>query len=532
MTAPEWILDAPADGRSTFLRHITSLFAEHGAPPWPDDGRPFPDDPPDWAGIRVHSVVLDGVRTHHFGFKADTERAEALAEIITRTVEAPPDIAAAQRFHDALADTDALTVVDLLLAPLAARKASRSRTRVLAKWTVEHGTHRNAIKIALALLGLCGDERERDLFVLLGALDEFTLYAAVALRRAVPDPEPELFRLARQATGWGRIHAVKRLEGAADPAVGAWLLRGGFHNGVMDEYLAHFAAVNGGLLEALDGHGPQGEVDEALLDGAGRILSAMALSEGGPAEGLTDYPDAFAALERYVELVDIAPATLGRLTDLVTIRDHLLDDPGPLGRPEDEAAGLGRRFAQVLERPGWKERVRVALADPKGKDFGVALQAADGLGIRPFDDVLQRLRVAPQDSAAWRWAFRWAAPGRVSELVGLAGTLLPIDESMTGSSEASAVRSGYENDRALESVLSCMVQVPGSGWSLVRGGLRSRYIGARSAAVAALEVWPVDSLPAEAVSTLRSVEAEETHPATKERMSALLERMDFGSGKV
>lgn len=525
LTASEWTLGDPADGRSTFLRHITSLFDEYGEPPWPNDGRPFPDDPPDWGGLRVYSVVLDGVRTHHFGFKADTERAEALAEIITRTVEAPPDIAAAQRFHDALADTDALTVVDLLLAPLAASKASRRRTRVLARWTAEHGTHRNAIKIALALLGLCGDERERDLFLLLGALDEFTLYAAVALRRAVPDPEPELFRLAQRATGWGRIHAVKRLEGAADPAVGAWLLREGFRSGVMDEYLAHFAAVNGGLLEALEAHGAQGEVDDALLDGAGDILSAMAF-EGGPAEELTDYPDAFAALERYVELIDVAPATFGRFRALVNLRDRLLEGPGDLGRPDDEVTGLGRRFAQALERPAWEELVRSALAEPEGKDFGVALRAADDLGIRPFDDVLRRLRIAPQDSSSWRWAFRWATPERVSELVGLAETLLPLDELMTGPSEASVRGPGRENDRALESVLSCMSRAPGSGWPLIRAGLRNRCIGTRSAAVAALEVWPARSLPVEAVPTLRSAEAEEPYTETKERMSALLERMD------
>ncbi|MFE6387542.1 hypothetical protein [Nocardiopsis dassonvillei] len=259
MSPSEWTLGDPADGRSTFLRHITSLLAEHGELPWPDDGRPFPDDPPNWANDVMSSVVLDGIRTHHFGTDADTERADSLAELVSRTVEGPPDIAAAQLFHDALADTDALTVVDHLLEPLTARKVSRRRTRELARWTVEHGTHRDAVKIALALLGLCADERERDLLVLLGSLDEFSLYAAVALRRAVPDPEPDLFRLARRATGWGRIHAVKRLEGTADPAIRAWLLREGFRNGVMNEYLARFAAVNGGLLEALTGDGTRGK---------------------------------------------------------------------------------------------------------------------------------------------------------------------------------------------------------------------------------------------------------------------------------
>ncbi|MFW6639303.1 hypothetical protein ACOALZ_04605 [Nocardiopsis algeriensis] len=526
MSALEWTLGAPADGRSTFFQHITSLFAEHGEPPWPHDGRPFPDDPPGWANDMVRSVVLDGVRIHHFGVNADTEQADALAEIISRTVEGPPDIAAAQRFHDALADTDALTVVDDLLEPLAARKVPRRRARTLFRWVLENGTHRNAIKIALGLLGLCGDERERELFVLLGTLDEFTLYAAVALWRSVPDPEPDLFRLARRATGWGRIHAVKRLEGTTDPTILAWLLREGFRSGIMDEYLAHFAAVNGRLLDALAGGGAPGEVDDALLDGAGGILSAMILSEGGPAEGLADYPDAFAALERYAELISDAPAVLGRFSDLVVIRNHLLGGPDRLGVPAGEVVELGRRFERVLERPEWKAQVHAHLDDPEDKDFHVALAAADRLGMRPFDAVLRRLSTVPQDFLSWYRAFRWAGPERVNELVELAGAVLPVDELSTGPSEVSSVGPGYENDLALESVLRGLVHAPGSGWPLIRAGLRNRCIGARSAAVAALEAWPDVSLPAEAVSVLRLAESEEPHTGTREGLSMLLARMD------
>ncbi len=478
----------------------------------------------------MRSVVLDGIRTHHFGVGPKAEQADALAGILARTVEEPPDIAAAQLFHDALAETDALTVVDHLLEPIAARKVSRRRARVLARWTAEHGTHRDAVKIALALLGLCGDERERELFVLLGSLDEFALYAAVALRRVVPDPEPDLFRLARRATGWGRIHAVKRLEGTTDPAIRAWLLREGFRNGVMDEYLAHFAAVNGGLLEALTKGGPEGKVDDALLDGAGGILGAMALSEGGPAKGLVDYPDAFAALERYTELIDGAPATLGRLADLMTIRTYLLGEPGDLGHSADEVTRLGRRLTRTLERPEWEAEVRAHLAEPDGKDVGSALWVADKLGLRPFDDVLRRLRVAPRDSSAWHWAFRWVTRERVNDLLELAQTLLPLEELATGPSEVSSVGPGYEDDRALESVLRGMARTPGSGWPLIRTGLRNRCIGARAAAISALEAWCGRSLPAEAVTVLRRAEAEEPHAQTKESMSAVLGRLDLGSG--
>ncbi|WP_233571126.1 hypothetical protein [Nocardiopsis sp. Huas11] len=530
MSPSEWTLGAPADGRSTFLHHVSSLLAEHGEPPWPDDGRPFPDDPPDWANAMMASVVLDGIRTHHFGSTADEERADALAELIARTVAAPPDTAAAQLFHDALAETDALTVVDHLLEPLATRAVSRRRARVLARWTAEHGTDRNAVKIALALLGLCGDERERELFVLLGSLDEFALYAALALRRAVADPEPDLFRLARRTTGWGRIHTVKRLEGTTDPAVRAWLLREGFRNGVMDEYLAHVAAVNGGLSEALIRADREEGPDDALLDGAGGILSAMAVPGGGPAPGLADYPDAFPALERYAELIEAAPAAVGRLSDLARIRDHLLDKPADLGRTAEEVTRLGRRFARILERPEGQEVVRAHLADPEGEDFGRALWAADRMGLRPFDEVLRRLRLRPRDTFAWHVAFRWVDQEGVPDLVKLAQTLLPLGALATGPSEVSSVGPGFEDDRALTDVLRHLARSPGSGWPLIRTGLRNRCVGARLAALRALEAWPAEDLPAAAVSVLRLAAAEEPHAETRDTMSAVLARLDPGSG--
>ncbi|WP_184293557.1 hypothetical protein [Nocardiopsis algeriensis] len=530
MSAFERTHGAPADGRSTFLQHVLSLFDEHGEPPWPDGGRPFPDDLPGWANVAMSSVFLDGVRTHHSGIDADTRQADTLVEAIARAVKNPVGTAVFQHLHDVFAGTDALTVADHFADPLAERKAPPARVRELARWIAEYGTDRNALKIALVLLGLCGDERERDLLVLLGSLDEFALYAAVALWRAVPDPEPDLFLIARRTTGWGRIHAVKRLRGAADPAIRAWLLREGFRNGVMDSYLAHFVAVNFGLVEALTGEGPEAGTDEVLLDGAGRLLSAMAMAEGGVAEGLADYPGAFTALERYAELVEGVPAPLGRLADLTRIRLYLLGIPGDLGRPAEEVARLGRRFSRLLEHPEWTDLVRAHLADPEREDFGAALWPAHELGLRPFDDVLRRLRVAPRDAAAWAWAFRWASSQeRATGLVELDETLLPLDRLDTGPTDVAAVGPGYEDEQVLEQVLRCMARIPGSGRSLVRVGLRNRCVAVRASAVRVLEAWQDRPLSVGIVSLLRSAVREEPDPKIRKRMELLLERLGFGS---
>ena len=76
-----------------------------------------------------------------------------------------------------------------------------------------------------------GDHRDRELLLLLGSLEDLTLYAAVALTRSQPDSDQALFDLARRVAGWGRIHAVGRLAGTQDPQIKAWLLRHGFRKG-------------------------------------------------------------------------------------------------------------------------------------------------------------------------------------------------------------------------------------------------------------------------------------------------------------
>ena len=71
------------------------------------------------------------------------------------------------------------------------------------------------------LLGVAGDGRDRDLLLLLGALEDLTLYAVVALARTQPDPDRAVFEMARRVAAWGRIQAVERLKAPATRRSGA-----------------------------------------------------------------------------------------------------------------------------------------------------------------------------------------------------------------------------------------------------------------------------------------------------------------------
>ena len=95
--------------------------------------------------------------------------------------------------------------------------------------------------------------------------------------------EPALWELAKSVRNWGRMQTVERLKETQNVEIQAWMLREGFRNGVMDEYLACICAHACRLHEAKK----QQSVDDAALDGAADIIHALITV--GPAEGIDDY---------------------------------------------------------------------------------------------------------------------------------------------------------------------------------------------------------------------------------------------------
>lgn len=390
-------MTGPSEPAPTFLAHALALSALHGTDPWPDGGSPLPDEVPRTTPAGFPSVSLDGVMSHHFRTKS-TGDPGALADAVAAAVGAGDgDGGRLVALHDLLADQRAIGVVDDLLTEVRGRDLPREPLRRLARELCETGSRREAVKLAIALLGTVADERDRDLLLLLGALEEFTLFAVVALANSRPDRHRAVFELARRVDGWGRIHAVERLRGCTDPDVKAWLLRDGFRNGVMNEYLAHLAATTGGLYEAL----LEPSVDDALLDGAGDILVALAV--GGPAEELKDYDDALPVLHRYLDLMDTATPALDRLSALLRIRRILRHYHEGLTWPDGDRLRVVGRLNLLLDRPVWADIARERLADPVGEfGFEQAMSAARGLGLPFRTAAVRHLESNPSDAYVWQ----------------------------------------------------------------------------------------------------------------------------------
>ncbi|SDM64358.1 hypothetical protein SAMN05421869_15034 [Nonomuraea jiangxiensis] len=500
----------PADERPSFFAHALTMSARFGSSPWPADD--LPDEPPRPSGLFISSTVMDGIRSHHSEPHSDSDTVEEAARLLQALAEAPaPELMSG--LHDRLAESEALAVADDLLDELARRRLREDRLRAIGRDLAEYGTRREATKIGIALVGACGDERDRDLLLLLGSLEEFTLYAVVALLRSQPDGHRAVYELARRVGGWGRIHAVERLHDCDDPEIKDWVLREGWRNSIMDEYLAPIAATTGGLYAALLVPAP----DDGLVTAAGGVLATLVQGESGPSTGISGYADAVPALSRFAELAAGREATLGLVNNVLTIRAYLRD--GDPGWPRKDVRALRHRYDRLAARDDWRAIVLAGLAEPGTGTFRAALSAAERLALPAIPQVIAHLRAEPGDNYCWYTALRIADAAQAAQVVETALELLPVDDLATGPGTDQGFGPEYEAELLLETVVDGLGSRPGLGLPLIRAALRNRVVRLRWCALRALAAWP--AMPDEVLGWIREAADAEPDPDLREELRAL-----------
>ncbi|MFE2581655.1 hypothetical protein [Streptomyces sp. NPDC059378] len=484
--------DDGADGRPTLLDHARTLRRRHGPGPWPGFGDPLPDAHPDstrlvFVGGGEDALLRRTPEGDGVGPPTGVELADHIERLLPASAPGPSGDEL-RDLHDHLTTCSPIEVADELSAEVRRRGLPRDGLRRLGHRLAEHGTHRAPVKIGLVLLGLGGDIRDRELLLLLGTLDELTLYAAVALHRSQPDGDRAVHALARQVAGWGRIQAVRTLRDTTDPAIRAWLLREGFRNAIMDEYLAHLAATTGDLPSALS----QPHVETSLLNGCGGILAALADGEGGPAPGLADYADAVTVLHRYADLAQTATPGIGMLRDLISITMFFRHPPRELPWAPADIERLTARYEGLLHEPRWKALVLDHLDDPGRPDFHLALRPAEVLHLNPTARLLAHLETGPSLlDPAWGHALRHSRRRHAAHILDLAERRL-------------AATARPERDHALLLFAHFLRHHPGHGWPLLRSALTTGTPEARRTALATIAGWPADTLTQEAADHLRA----------------------------
>ncbi|PPK64029.1 hypothetical protein V5P93_006406 [Actinokineospora auranticolor] len=450
-----------------------------------------------------------GGRTRWAGVEYAGRGAAGVPELVAVAARDPSGY---EPLYAALCEPDVVAQLDDVLARV---RGLDLDTGVLARRLVTGARHRAPVKFGTALLG----SADTELLLLVGRHEEFTRFAVAAVRATHPDPEPVLLALARGVDGWGRITAVEQFAEPAGAEVRDWLLRGGFRNSVVDNYLAFRAATVGRLADALAAQ----EIDPELLDGASDILCG--LIEGGPAEGVDDYDDASLALWLLVGHLARHGTDLRHFVAVARVEEFLA---GP-GWDERYARGwdlarhdsLVRRCRDLMADPRWHGLTLRDLESPDDRAFQDASYAAARLGIDRFPATVRRLRATLADDD-WFTLMSQATAERLPTILELAGSTLPLGELASGPADILAVARRWSAHVVLGTVVTGLRDFPGQGTEFVLTAVRSPVLDNRAVGVRTLTGWGPESWEPVVQAVLRVAVAEEPDPTLRERMAQLL----------
>ncbi|MGQ3481672.1 limonene hydroxylase [Paenibacillus sp. TY11] len=485
----------------------------------------LPDDEEYWAGHTMRWVAggLDGAFGHHgVGEDGEADKIKDLAQLLSRQCR-KPGMKTRRETYVRLMEENALSLIDPLLDAVRQHPAIQpDRLYEEARWLAEHGAHRNVVKIGIALLGLLETEQHHKLILTLAKHDEFTLYAAVAICNISEQANEQLYTLARQVHGWGRIHVVERLEPTRQE-IRDWLLREGFRNEVMYEYLAYECARKGELHTAMAAP----HIDQELFDGAGDILSAL-LAAGGPAESIDDYEHAAMVIGNYLRHAKTMCTTVKHFTMIMDIADFLdeEDDSWEARYEHEWTPELRQRYGslcqQMMNDPQWVKLVEQELQHADSPHLHYAIRVARMLSLDVWPvlfDQLSKYRVKP---TLYFELIKTEDEQRIGKLVAFAEKHLPLGEIASGPADLPGFGPEYEAHQCLGMLLQILSSYEGLGQPLVAAGLWSSVTSNRCAALHVLKVWPSEMWGEETTERLRRLSADETEESIREQIREIL----------
>jgi hypothetical protein len=481
----------------------------------------LPDDPPRKVdGIRFAPGAHDGAAGHHFGLEPSEDLESAVDCAIEVATE--PNSSTFKELYEKLCNLKAIADIDPFLEQFTTRTGEPpAHLHELGLRLATEAPDREPVKFGIALLGLVPEPDDVSVFLILGRHDEFSLYSIVAIINSFERAEYIVWDLAKHLDGWGRIHAVEHLAASSDPDIQRWLLREGFRNSVMNEYLALVCAEAGNLADALD----TPDIDEELLLSATEILGAL-LSTHSPAETIDDYTHAAEVVAQYLGHVRKAPADVRYLSTLTSLHHYLTDEDHPHDRPvscgwdADTVDTVAREIETLLSEARWEETVQNALRSEDTYEFSLAADAAPSFGIDPWPHQFHRLK---QGEDRWNDVMQTDDPDRVDRVLAYAEETLDLDAVADGPGDKLTADENHDQHMATRFIVQDLRRFPGRGWKFVKAGLTSPVVGTRNTSLRALHAWKTSQWPDDALKVLKNAEPNEPREDVRKRIADLVE---------
>ncbi|MDE7398703.1 MAG: hypothetical protein K2N06_04155 [Oscillospiraceae bacterium] len=334
--------------------------------------RDFSLPPVSDAKIPFADGARDGIAIYHMGAPEITDD---IREGIKSAVTAASDEdfkCAGELFHALSEKISAIRAIDELQSFIIENRDSLNAKNLYdcSVHLMTESADRECVKFGMSMLELFnieGNEKLMKAVELIGLSDEFTIFAVFIMSRWENGNE-RIFRLAQDVHGWGRIHAVERLEPETDE-IHRWLLREGVNNDVLPAYSALTCWEKSGATELLR----DSDLSDEDFTGIANLIDA--LLDEGPCEGIS-------AVENNTEVITgflkVAQNKNLSIDDYVIIRNIRV-------KFEDENSEIVAKCGEILSTENCRTCVKSA------EKSGIVIPLAEELGIDFKDEVMRQL---------------------------------------------------------------------------------------------------------------------------------------------
>lgn len=381
--------------------------------------------------------------------------------------------------------------------------------------------NRNSVKFGIAILGLCQNKKPIDDIKILGLHDEFTVFSTVALSNLSDNLVKDLWELAKQVDGWGKIQLVDRLaEMKLNSEIKDWLVFDGYKNNIMYEYLALTCAQNGMLNEKLKTE----KISDELYSSASDII--VALMDEGPAVGMSGYNESSETIENFIRHSKTRNLNISNYITLHRIKDYLEESPEDnetlINWNQNDLSNCLIDINELLNSKDWAEEVKIALKSSDNIEYWNGKQAAQKLGIDLWDTVWKKLQQNPLDSSAWYDVTAKAKENNVDEVIDFAIKNLPLEFLGSGPKDSMGIGDDYQKHSSLDSVITFLENYPKKGEKLILVGLDSPVTRNRNMAIRVLSKWKAENWSKEVTEKVNKLKGIEPNEDTKKNIERLL----------
>lgn len=474
-----------------------------------DENFSAPDEEDD-SPIKWVSGAMDGVTLYHMGHSGlNAEQTKQMARALKSAARGEYQ-EADNLFFEWTKINHAVGIIDELQGYVIdhASRLDPDNIHNTAMNLILNSEHTECVKIGLELLELFGDPDDdiKEIVRRIGLCEDFTIFAVWNMQKW-DNGNPDIFELAKRTHGWGRIHAVERLEPETEE-IKHWLLTEGALNSVMTSYSALTCWNKSGAEELLFGDPSQEEFK-------GLIIIIEGLMDEGPVTGISEIENATEILTGFVSIAPKYELTAEDYGVILSIMNWAEGE-------DEESLILYETCKSVLDSQVCRDVVMEAVRN------GGSYYLADTIGI-PYREQLYKLMEENLSENYYDVRHLLNSDEYLEKTLELFRQNLPFSEMKGAPIDDLCIGEEYKQYDMLQFVLQELDDKPLTGIDFVKAGLESPVSRNRYRALLNLEEWvsdksvPLEELLPEFIEYVEELKAREIKDENIQMIDALLD---------